>query len=179
MSKQAILHRMVTDQHICRFGLRSKDLLERQGYAVEDHKLSSRTETDKFKEQHKVKTTPQTFIDDQRIGGYDDLREFFGMDKAGQNGTTYTPVIAIFSIAALMTLAIQFSAQATFISTRTLLLFIATSMVLLALQKLKDLLEGCIGCGCLSMKNCPLYNPDDLLAKQGPGPVLLNNQDTE
>ena len=46
-------------------------------------------------------------------------------------------------------------------------------------QKLKDLLEGCIGCGCLSMKNCPLYNPDDLLAKQGPGPVLLNNQDTE
>ena len=139
MSKQAILHRMVTDQHICPFGLRSKDLLERQGYAVEDHKLSSRTETDKFKEQHKVKTTPQTFIDDKCIGGYDELREFFGMDKAGQNGTTYTPVIAIFSIAALMTLAIQFSAQATFISTRTLLLFIATSMVLLALQKLKDL----------------------------------------
>lgn len=50
---------------------------------------------------------------------------------------------------------------------------------IIKMQKLKDLLEGCIGCGCLSMKNCPLYNPDDLLAKQGPGPVLLNNQDTE
>jgi glutaredoxin len=139
MSKQAILHRMVTDQHICPFGLRAKDLLERQGYEVEDHKLSSRTETDEFKEQHKVKTTPQTFIDDKRIGGYDELREFFGMDKAGQNGTTYTPVIAIFSMAALMTLAIQLSAQAAFISARTLLLFIAISMVMLALQKLKDL----------------------------------------
>lgn len=50
---------------------------------------------------------------------------------------------------------------------------------IIKMQKLKDLLEGCIGCGCLSMKNCPLYNPDDLLAKQGPGPVLLNNQDAE
>lgn len=139
MSKQAILHRMVTDQHICPFGLRSKDLLQRQGYQVEDHKLSSRAETDKFKEQHKIKTTPQTFIDDQRIGGYDELRDFFGMDKAGQNGITYTPVIAIFSVAALMTLAIQYVAQATFMSVRTLLLFIAISMVMLALQKLKDL----------------------------------------
>ncbi|MBO1898395.1 redox-sensitive transcriptional activator SoxR [Shewanella sp. BF02_Schw] len=42
------------------------------------------------------------------------------------------------------------------------------------MQKLKDSLEGCIGCGCLSMKNCPLYNPNDILADQGPGPVLLN-----
>ncbi|MDD8057810.1 MULTISPECIES: redox-sensitive transcriptional activator SoxR [Shewanella] len=42
------------------------------------------------------------------------------------------------------------------------------------MQKLKDSLEGCIGCGCLSMQNCPLYNPDDILEKQGPGPVLLN-----
>lgn len=41
------------------------------------------------------------------------------------------------------------------------------------LTKLKDSLTGCIGCGCLSMKNCPLYNPDDTLAEQGPGPVLL------
>ncbi|WP_137221218.1 redox-sensitive transcriptional activator SoxR [Shewanella sp. MEBiC00475] len=42
------------------------------------------------------------------------------------------------------------------------------------MQKLNDLLEGCIGCGCLSMQNCPLYNPDDILEEQGPGPVLLN-----
>ncbi|MEM7390340.1 MAG: glutaredoxin family protein, partial [Pseudomonadota bacterium] len=34
MSKSAILYRMVTDEHICPFGLKSKDLLERHGYDV-------------------------------------------------------------------------------------------------------------------------------------------------
>ncbi|RUO55941.1 redox-sensitive transcriptional activator SoxR [Pseudidiomarina homiensis] len=41
------------------------------------------------------------------------------------------------------------------------------------LQRLKDSLTGCIGCGCLSMTACPLYNADDKLAQQGPGPVIL------
>jgi len=44
------------------------------------------------------------------------------------------------------------------------------------MQKLRDSLEGCIGCGCLSMKNCPIYNKDDVLAAQGPGPVLLDRK---
>jgi MerR family transcriptional regulator, redox-sensitive transcriptional activator SoxR len=39
--------------------------------------------------------------------------------------------------------------------------------------KLREYLTGCIGCGCLSMTKCPLYNPDDRLASQGSGPVLL------
>lgn len=38
------------------------------------------------------------------------------------------------------------------------------------LERLRDQLEGCIGCGCLSMENCPLYNPDDVKGRQGPGP---------
>jgi MerR family redox-sensitive transcriptional activator SoxR len=42
------------------------------------------------------------------------------------------------------------------------------------LQRLRDSLSGCIGCGCLSMEVCPLYNPDDQLAAAGPGPVILN-----
>ncbi|GAA6186507.1 MULTISPECIES: redox-sensitive transcriptional activator SoxR [Alteromonadaceae] len=42
--------------------------------------------------------------------------------------------------------------------------------------KLKDSLDGCIGCGCLSMKSCPIYNPQDNLAIEGPGPVLLDRQ---
>lgn len=42
------------------------------------------------------------------------------------------------------------------------------------LEKLRDSLTGCIGCGCLSMQTCPLYNADDRLAGQGPGPVLLD-----
>lgn len=41
------------------------------------------------------------------------------------------------------------------------------------LQRLKDSLTGCIGCGCLSMTACPLYNANDKLAEQGPGPVIL------
>ena len=44
------------------------------------------------------------------------------------------------------------------------------------LQKLRDSLSGCIGCGCLSMKNCPIYNIDDKLAKKGPGAVLLESR---
>ncbi len=51
MSKTAILYRMVTDEHICPYGLRSKDLLEREGFSIEDHHLTSRKETDKFKEE--------------------------------------------------------------------------------------------------------------------------------
>lgn len=45
-----------------------------------------------------------------------------------------------------------------------------------AMQKLGDLLDGCIGCGCLSMKACPLYNENDVLARRGPGPVILQRK---
>jgi len=43
-----------------------------------------------------------------------------------------------------------------------------------ALSQLRDDMQGCIGCGCLSMKVCPLRNPSDVLGKQGVGPVLLD-----
>ncbi len=139
MSKKAILYRMVTKEHICPYGLRSKDLLEREGYLVEDNHLTSRNDTDDFKQKHGVETTPQTFIEEKRIGGYDELRKYFGKGEAGQNGTTYAPVIAIFSVAALLSLAFQFFVSEDFISIRTLVLFIAFSMTLLAVQKLKEL----------------------------------------
>lgn len=42
-----------------------------------------------------------------------------------------------------------------------------------ALTRLRDELEGCIGCGCLSLAACPLRNPGDALAKEGPGARLL------
>ena len=77
MSKTAIVYRMVTDKHICPYGLKTVDFLKSQGYDVEDNHLNNREETDAFKSKHDVKTTPQTFIDDQRIGGYDDLKEYF------------------------------------------------------------------------------------------------------
>lgn len=42
------------------------------------------------------------------------------------------------------------------------------------LTRLRDQLNGCIGCGCLSMKQCPLRNPFDELAEEGSGPRLLD-----
>jgi MerR family redox-sensitive transcriptional activator SoxR len=45
------------------------------------------------------------------------------------------------------------------------------------LTQTRDLLDGCIGCGCLSLEKCALYNPDDRAAKAGPGPrFLLGNR---
>jgi len=41
------------------------------------------------------------------------------------------------------------------------------------LEKMRDYMTGCIGCGCLSMTRCPIYNADDKLAAQGSGPVIL------
>ena len=38
------------------------------------------------------------------------------------------------------------------------------------LERARDNLDGCIGCGCLSLKKCALYNPEDTLAAKGPGP---------
>jgi len=46
------------------------------------------------------------------------------------------------------------------------------------LLRLRDSLSGCIGCGCLSMKACPLRNPGDRLAGEGPGPRLLDPVDS-
>jgi MerR family transcriptional regulator, redox-sensitive transcriptional activator SoxR len=45
------------------------------------------------------------------------------------------------------------------------------------LTQLRDRLAGCIGCGCLSVSTCPLRNPGDELAAEGPGPRLLDPAD--
>ncbi|KQN57797.1 redox-sensitive transcriptional activator SoxR [Erwinia sp. E602] len=42
------------------------------------------------------------------------------------------------------------------------------------LTHLRDDLNGCIGCGCLSMQDCPLRNPNDRLSEQGTGAILLD-----
>ncbi|VFR45293.1 Redox-sensitive transcriptional activator SoxR [plant metagenome] len=44
------------------------------------------------------------------------------------------------------------------------------------LTRLRDELGGCIGCGCLSLKECPLRNPNDILAAQGPGARILERE---
>ncbi|EKE82885.1 redox-sensitive transcriptional activator SoxR [Idiomarina xiamenensis] len=45
-----------------------------------------------------------------------------------------------------------------------------------SLLQLRDELGGCIGCGCLSLADCPLRNPDDVLAAEGPGARILIHQ---
>lgn len=45
-----------------------------------------------------------------------------------------------------------------------------------SLRQLRDELDGCIGCGCLSRAECPLRNPGDRLGREGPGPRLLGQR---
>ena len=44
------------------------------------------------------------------------------------------------------------------------------------LERLRDTLDQCIGCGCLSLQRCNLSNPGDVVAARGPGPVLLEGR---
>ena len=141
MAGQAELYRMVTDRHVCPFGLKSRDLLRRQGYAVKEHLLRTRAEADAFKTRHGVKTTPQTFIGGDRVGGYDDLRRFLGKEVADPKALTYRPVLAVFAVAALMALAASWAAFGSVATVRAGEWFIAFSMCILAVLKLQDL-EG-------------------------------------
>ncbi|WP_430980946.1 MauE/DoxX family redox-associated membrane protein [Stakelama marina] len=137
-NKTATVYRMVMDKHVCPFGLKTLHLLKSQGYRVEDHHLSTREQTDAFKQDHGVKTTPQTFIGGERIGGYEDLRRFFGKPVKDKNATSYTPVIAIFGMAAALALAVSWLLSGTLLTVMAGELFIAISMCLLAMQKLQD-----------------------------------------
>ncbi|CAN5730616.1 redox-sensitive transcriptional activator SoxR [soil metagenome] len=47
------------------------------------------------------------------------------------------------------------------------------------LERLRDDLTGCIGCGCLSLASCRLYNPDDLASANGSGPRFLLGDDPD
>ncbi|MDP4021158.1 glutaredoxin [Methylobacterium sp. NEAU 140] len=136
--RKATLYRMVMPQHVCPYGLKAKDLLKRQGFSVEDRWLTTREQTDAFKAQHGVKSTPQTFIDGERVGGFDDLQRHFGKPADDPNATTYTPVITVFSMTALMALAASHAVYGTPLTMRAAEWFIAFSMCVLALLKLQD-----------------------------------------
>lgn len=137
--KQAVIYRMVMAKHFCPHGLKTKDLLERNGFTVEDNWLESRDQTDSFKQQHTVASTPQVFIDGERVGGYEDVRRHFGLPVANPDATSYRPVIAIFVVAALIALAISWLSTQSLFTVRTFELFIAVSMCILGVQKLQDI----------------------------------------
>ena len=136
MANTAKLYRMVMDKHVCPYGTKSKFLLERRGFSVEDHHLTTREETDAFKEKHGVATTPQTFIDGERIGGYEALREHFGAVK-DTGGKSYRPVLAVFAVGLALAVSLSLAMFGT-VGVRTIEWFVAFSMAMLAMLKLQD-----------------------------------------
>ncbi len=134
----ATLYRMVMDEHVCPYGIQSKWLLERAGYRVDDRRLTSREETDAFKSAHGVETTPQIFIDGQRIGGHDALRRHLGKPVADPDATSYRPVLALFGMMALMAIAAAWVANGRLPSLLALEWFLSFSVCALAYLKLRD-----------------------------------------
>lgn len=136
--KTAILYRMATPTHICPWGMRARHLLRRKGYAVDDRLLTSRPEIDAFKAEQGVATTPQIFIAGKRIGGYDDLRTWFGDPPTDPKAVSYVPIVAVLGMAGAMALATSQLALGTPLSWMALQYFIAIGMCLLAMLKLRD-----------------------------------------
>jgi glutaredoxin len=137
-ARKALLYRMVMPEHVCPWGVKAKDLLRRSGYAVEDHHLTTREETDAFKAEHGVVTTPQVFIGGERVGGYDDLRRFLGKRVVDPKATSYRPVVVLFTLTALAAVAATYAVTGELLEVRTAQWFIAFSMVVLAMLKLQN-----------------------------------------
>ena len=81
-ARAATLYRMVLPDHTCPFGVRARQMLDANGFEVEEHILGSREEVDAFKAEQGVATTPQIFIGGERIGGSDDLERYLSRAEA-------------------------------------------------------------------------------------------------
>ncbi|WP_420138437.1 glutaredoxin domain-containing protein [Sphingomonas sp.] len=81
MAEEAILYRMILPDHVCPFGVRAKALLEQHGMTVDDRILRTREEVDAFEAEHQVETTPQIFLNGERIGGCDDLEIYLAQSS--------------------------------------------------------------------------------------------------
>jgi glutaredoxin len=138
-TRKAVIHRMVMPNHTCPYGLKAVHLLKRAGFEVEDHHLTTREETEAFKSEHGVATTPQIFIGGQRIGGHDDLRRFLGKPVADPKATSYRPVVALFSVTALAAMAGSYAVSGSAFTLLAAEWFIGFSMVVLALLKLQNI----------------------------------------
>ena len=133
--RTAVLYRMALPDHLCPAGQKSRWLLTSKGYDVDDRLFRTRDEVDAFKEEHGVPTTPQTWIEGERVGGYTDLRQkLTGWDP---KATTYKPVIYLFAVAAATALALSVGFLGA-ITWQTLGWFVSISMILLGMQKLRD-----------------------------------------
>lgn len=145
MSKKATIYRMVTPKHVCPWGIKAKDLLKRNGYEIEDHHLKSEEENEAYKKRNNYSETPQIFVESKHLGGYDALRQYLGKSPDPKEGETYQPVIAVFAVTLLMAFAICGAEQGFLSIIRILELFIALSMCVLGILKLRDLLSFATG----------------------------------
>jgi len=74
--RKIVLVRMKLPDHECPYGVRAKSMLEDAGLDFEDRLLTSRDEVDSFQEEQGVETTPQIFVDGERIGGSEELEAY-------------------------------------------------------------------------------------------------------
>jgi glutaredoxin len=80
--RKATLYRMKLPTHECSYGLLALRMLQDAGFEVDDRLLTSREEIEAFEAGQGVSTTPQVFVDGERIGGSDELAEY--LDKVEQ-----------------------------------------------------------------------------------------------
>ncbi|MFM7286869.1 MAG: MauE/DoxX family redox-associated membrane protein, partial [Cyanobium sp.] len=121
------LYRMDLPDHACPWGLRAVRLLQERHIPFEDHRLTSAEEVEAFKAAHGVATTPQVFEGQKRIGGYTELAARLGV-RPETAEISYTPVVAVFSTAAMMALALSAGVSG----------FMGFAICLLAMLKLMD-----------------------------------------
>lgn len=139
MSKQATITRMVTPDHLCPWGIKALDILRRKGFRIDDQHLESQEANERYKEENGYDETPQVWIEDKHIGGYDALREHFDMKPDPKEGKSYQPVIAVFAVAFGMALSTCWALLDRLTPIRVAELFIAFVMCVLGTLKLQDL----------------------------------------
>ncbi|MDQ8200794.1 glutaredoxin [Pelagicoccus enzymogenes] len=139
MSKKATIYRMVTPKHLCPWGIKALDLLRRAGFEIEDRHLESEEANQAYKEEQGVSETPQIYIEGERLGGYDDLREYLGKGPDPSEGKTYQTIVAVFSVSFAMAAATASAADGPFSWIGLLEKFVAFSMCVLGILKLQDL----------------------------------------
>lgn len=113
----------------CPWGEKARALLEEQDVEFQDKVFADEAEERAFKRDHEVESTPQVFLEGQRIGGYEALAEHFGVEAQSADERSYVPVVAVFSVALLMALATSGGFQG----------FMGFALCLLACLKLMDL----------------------------------------
>jgi glutaredoxin 3 len=73
---KVVLYRMKLPDHECPYGLLAKRMLNDAGIPFDDRLLTSRAEVDAFEAEQGVQTTPQVFVDGERVGGADELARY-------------------------------------------------------------------------------------------------------